>query len=406
MKRKYICIALMVLMICAPFPGMMVSGDCDSCNTENTVPYTVQDLNEFSLEADEMLETLSKDISEKVGQLKERLKDPPSEKDENLSALINALYDDYTYYRFYTSRKAVTDTVKAMTTEKNGYLIITKTEIVADSEIDKTYLYLEDHMRSLSFKNGTLRSYYDQYENTQVDYCALLDEILSIYDKYIETAKVYATLVTQRDISWQAERQEFLTRDSNNCTEPGAGDSLEEDTGYYMSDFTWVKAWMGVYSSQVPNTTYITQNYCTTSHMTLTQFLAYANDTYGPWNVGSIQIKYFFLADEDAHQHNAIYEGNMSNYNLNGNYYVGDALIEFTNGVAWTYGAPYDGSSTPSDGTYEFKLWADHLYGYVPCCTPTSSPDDTTYDQWCNRHCYSCFACDVGADQNFITDEP
>ena len=61
MIRKYICIPVMVLMICALFPGM-ISGGCESCSTENVTPYTSEDLEEFSLEAEVMLDMLSRSI--------------------------------------------------------------------------------------------------------------------------------------------------------------------------------------------------------------------------------------------------------------------------------------------------------------------------------------------------------
>jgi len=234
-----------------------------------------------------------------------------------------------------------------------------------------------------------------------------LDNIISIYDELTDVTAQYATLVTKHNIALQAEKQEILTRSWYDCDTPGTGDSLEDYESYYMTNFAWVKAWVGVYTSQSPIGTYIYSQYCTTTQRTLLQHLAYANDTYGPWNVGSIQVKYFFLADQSTHQHNAIYEGNRSNYNLNGSYQVGSSMIQFINGVAWTYGATYDGSSTPSNGYYTFDVNENWLYPIEKnaCCIPSSSPDDTTYYQWCNKHCSGCFACDDGADQNFFYED-
>jgi hypothetical protein len=82
-------------------------------------------------------------------------------------------------------------------------------------------------------------------------------------------------------------------------------------------------------------------------------------------------------------------------------------MIEFTNGVAWTYGATYDGYSTPADGYYEFDVNENWLYPIEKnaCCIPSSAPYDTTEWQWCNKHCSGCFACDVGADQNFFYED-
>lgn len=261
------------------------------------------------------------------------------------------------------------------------------------------------YLRPLSLKYITLWSYYDDSKE-EIDYCVLIDDIIALYDEYEDVVAYHAMLKTQYIISLQAESQKILTRDDSDCEYPGAGDSLQPATSYSMSNFRWVKAWVGVYTSQTPlGLPYLYAQYCTTTQRTLLQQLAYANDTYGLWNVGSIQVKYFFLADQSTHQHNAIYEGNHSNNNLNGNYPVGGATVPFTNGVAWTYGVSYDGSSTPSNGTYKFTLYVDHLiYDDYPdcCCTPSYSPDDTTYDQWCNTHCGGCFACDDGGDQNFI----
>jgi len=104
----------------------------------------------------------------------------------------------------------------------------------------------------------------------------------------------------------------------------------------------------------------------------------------------SVQVKYFFTTYKDGKKHNAIYEGNRPLYNLNGSYNVGGAMITFTDGVAWTYGASYDGSSTPSNGNYVFEVNDNWLV----CCDGL--------DEWCNTHCGTCFACDVGADQNFF----
>lgn len=202
---------------------------------------------------------------------------------------------------------------------------------------DKFYLYsiqkglskgycnsLKDlYLRPLSLKYITLWSYYDNSEE-EIDYCVLIDDIIDLYDEYEDVVAYHAMLKTQYIISLQAESQEILTRDDSDCEYPGAGDSLQPATSYSMSNFRWVKAWVGVYTSQTPlGLPYLYAQYCTTTQRTLLQQLAYTNDTYGLWNVGSIQVKYFFLVDQSTHQHNAIYEGNHSNYNLNGNYPVG-----------------------------------------------------------------------------------
>ncbi len=407
MKRKYICIPVMVLMICALFPGMMISGDCESCSTEDVTPYTSQYLRESSLETDEMLDTLFQNISKKTELLTEMLKNVPSKEDEELSSLIDDFYTDYIYYLHYNYQKATLETVSAMTSESNNYLLINEIDKqIERSELEMAFLQYENLTREVDAQYDILRLYYAPTEDTQVEYGVVFDNILFLYKELTNLNTRYARLMTEYNISLQAEKQEILMRSLVICDTPGTGDSLQSYQQYYMASFAWVKAWVGVYSSQVPNTDYFIGEFCTGTKNTLDGYLAIANDEYDPWNVGSIQVKYFFIANQSTHQHNAIYEGNRSNYNLNGNYSIGGRQVSFTNGTGWTYGVSYDGSSTPSNGNYRFYVNADWFITYQACCIPSWPPDNTIYPQWCNKHCGGCFACDDGADQNFIIDEP
>jgi hypothetical protein len=405
MKRKYICIVVMVLIICALFPGPMLLGDCESCSTDDVTPYTEEGLRASLLEAEEMSETLYDEIQEQIKSLYAQLEKPPTEKEEKLSTLIRSFYSNYVEYLQYLYQETEGEIISSMTEKSNeGYLVITKTEPVDTLAVETALVYRDQLQRNIGARYDIIRSYYDpridvleayyydleSYDN--IDYCAILDDMIAQYEELSEATINCATLMTKYDILMQAKKQEILTGGAKdgNCDTPGAGDSLEDDETYYMTGFTWVKAWVGAYSSQSPEgaETFIGQ-YCTTTHRTLDQHLSYAV-LFISFSTKSVQVKYFFTVYTSGDKHNAIYEGNRSIYNLNGSYSVGGAMINFTNGVAWTYGASYDGSSTPSNGNYVFEVNDDWLV----CCDN---------DEWCNTHCGSCFACDIGADQNFFT---
>jgi len=393
-------------MICALFPGMMISRDCENCSTENVTPYTPEDLEKFSLEVEDVLDEQSITIVKKIGLLSKLLENTPTGKNKELSELIDSLYDDYISYLHYNYQKATLETIGAMATESDNYLLINKiTEPVNQFELEKTLLLYEDLTREIDSKYDTLELYYDPIGGARIDYKTLVDDLLSLYKELTDLNTRYAKLVTEYTVSAQAEKQEILTRGLVICETPGAGDSLQDYQQYYLTSFVWVKAWIGVYSSQVPNTTYFIGQFCTGTKNTLNGYLNAAIDNFGAGNVGSIQVKYFFLANYGIYQHNAIYEGNKSVNNLNGNYYVGNNLVSFTNGAGWTYGATYDGSSTPSNGTYTFDVNENWFITYQACCIPSWPPDNTVYAQWCNKHCSGCFACDDGADQNFFYED-
>lgn len=390
MKRKCICISVMVLMICALFPGM-IAGNCESCSTENVTLYTPEDLEKFSLEVEDVLDEQSITIVKKIGLLSKLLENPPTEKNKELSELINSLYDDYTSYLHYNYQKATLETIGAMTTERDNYLLINEiTKPVDQLELEKTFLLYEDLTREIDDKYDTLELYYDPIGEERIDYKTVVDDILSLYKELTNLNTRYAKLVTERIVSAQAEKQEILTRGLVVCETPGEGDSLEDYEEYYLTSFAWVKAWVGVYSSSVPNTTYYIGQFCTGTKNTLSGYLNTAISTYGAGNVGSIQVKYFFIANYGTYQHNAIYEGNKTR--------VGGA-------ETWTYGASYDGSSTPSNGTYTFDVNENWFITYQSCCLPSWAPDNTNAYQWCNIHCGGCFACDDGADQNFFYED-
>jgi len=405
MNKNYISIPVMVLMIGALVPGA-ISGDCENCSTEDIMPYTPEDLEKYNLEVEDFLDEQSITIMKKIGSLSKLFEDPPTEKNEELSKLLDSLYKDYIYYLHYNYQKATLKTIAAMTTESGNYLIIDKIiEPVDQPEVEDAYLLYEDLTLKLDYRYDTLELYYDHTGETQVDYGVLFDDILSLYNEATDLNTRYASLVAEYAISLQAETQEILTRSIVICDTPGAGDSLQANYPYYMASFAWVKAWIGVYSTVTPDMAYKIGDICTGTKNTLEGYLAIANSTYGSENVGSIQVKYFFLANQGIHQHNVIYEGNISNSNINGYRTVGDRPVYFTNGVGWTYGVSYDGSSTPSNGTYRFSIYADWLITQNACCIPSWPPDNTVYAQWCNKHCGGCFACDEGGDQNFVTDE-
>ena len=392
MERKYICIPVMVLMICALFPGM-ISGGCESCSTENVEPYSAEELHESILEAEEKADAKYKEILEEIDALYTMFYNPPLEKDEKLSSLISSFYNDYIVYLRSVYQKTEGEVLSSLTSEtKDGYLRITKTEPVETIEMEKALLHRDELQRSMGAKYEILRAYYDPESDEKIDYCALLDEILALYDELTDANILCATLMINYDVLLQVEHQEIFTGTTRagDCDTPGIGDSLVDNWSTYMTGFTWVKAWVGAYSSVSPegSETCLGQ-YCTATCRTLEQHLAYALLIISP-ATKSIQVKYFFTVYEGVHKHNAIYEGNRSLSNITGYYDVGDASIYFTNGVAWTYGASYDGSSVPSNGWYVF----DVNEGWLICCDGV--------DEWCNTHCSSCFACDTGADQNFI----
>jgi len=393
MKRKHICIPVIVLMICALFPGMMISGDCESCNTEDVRPYTAEELRESILEAEEKADVQYKEILEEIESLYTMLYNPPLEKDEKLSALISSFYNDYILYLRYVYQKTEGEVLSSMTSEsEDGYLLITKAEPVDTFDMEQSLVHRDELQRRIGAKYDILRSYYNSQSDEKIDYCAILDDMLALYDELTEVNIRCATLMIKFDVLMQAEKQEIFTGSTRagDCDTPGPADSLYDNCSTYMSGFTWVKAWVGAYSSVSPEGagTFIGQ-YCTATCRTLDQHLAYALLLISP-ATQSIQVKYFFTVYEGTHKHNAIYEGNKSRSNINGYYTVGGASVYFTNGAGWTYGGTYDGSSVPSNGHYVF----DVNEGWLICCDGV--------DEWCNTHCSSCFACDVGADQNFI----
>ncbi len=390
MKRKYICITVMVLMISALFPGMMISGDCESCSTENVTMYTSESLEESGLETtdcssgcgtdalltyadlQEMISSTKSDIESirlEVELLEDKMRESVA-KDFAMSA-ANSYIDLMNTYIEKSAKLAQLETIYAHTEEtKDGlamFVSASLTSIPTEKELAHKLNTSEAAFQQFfTMEAKLLVAENAPYIQARIpEYNALVEAYVAAHVSYLE--EYYLVQMS----SWGDGR---LLTDSILCADKTT--PLAQYTQHYLTNFAQVRVWVGNYSTSTPNINSMIDEQCYT-------YFTMANDYDYYWSrrvdgTQSIQIKFIHSAYKSTTRHNAIWVVNKNIY-----------------GSSTPHGYEQYTTTTPSNGYHYIST-----YCILVCC-------EQTYNvwRWCNTHCGGCFACDPTGCQNFMVTQ-
>jgi len=390
MKRKYISIPVMVLMICMLFSGI-IFGDCESCSTEKVTIYMSESLEESGLDTtdcscgcgtDELLTYV--DLQEMISSMKSdiesirievELLDDKMQGNVDKDFAVSAVNSYINLMNAYIERIATLtqlETIYAHVEEtKDGLAMFVSSSLNAiptEKELASKLNASEAAFQMVYDMEAKLLAAEDvQYIQAKMaEYNSLVESYVKAHASYLED--YYLVQMA----SWEDGR--LLTRYIF-CEDKTTPLSTHNPPHYFMS-FAKVRVWVGNYSTPSPNINAMIDEQCYT-------YFTRASDYDYYWSrradgIQSIQIKFIYSAYVSTIRHNAIW---VVNKNAEGS--------STPNGYeAYT-------TTNPSDGNHYVSP-----YCILVCC-------EQTYNvwRWCNVHCGGCFACDPTGCQNFMVTQ-
>ena len=252
MKRKYICIPVMVLMICALFPGMGISGDCESCSTEKLMTYA--NLQEMISSTKAKIES----IQFEVELLEDKIRET-TDKDVAMSA-ANSYINLMNSYIERKARLTQLETIYAHVKEtKDGWSVFVSSSLTivpTEKELTNKFNASEAAFQQVYVMETKLLAAEDtaNIRALIIEYSTLVESYIASHVSYLED--YYLVQMS----SWEDGR--LLSVPPLTCADKTT--PLAQHTQHYLTNFAQVRVWAGNYSTSTPNMNSMIDQQCYT----------------------------------------------------------------------------------------------------------------------------------------------